>query len=70
MNHYPTSTYVIFFLVTFAFVSLTFGDTDSSRVSELVRQLGDDDYYVRQFAQDELLKIGSAAFDEVRAAAT
>lgn len=36
--------------------------------AELVRQLGDKDYYVRQRAQDALVKIGIDAFYEVKAA--
>lgn len=38
------------------------------RISRLIEQLGDEDYFVRQRAQEELAKIGFAAFDALGAA--
>lgn len=41
----------------------------TQRVRQLVKQLGDNDYNVRQRAQDELAKLGFAAFDLLSEAA-
>ncbi len=39
-----------------------------SHAAKLVRQLGDEDYYVRQQAQEELIKLGIEAFDDISTA--
>ena len=38
------------------------------QINRLIRQLGDDDYYVRQHAQEELAHLGVDAFDALSAA--
>ena len=38
------------------------------QIAKLIRQLGDNDYYVRQRAQDELARMGFDAFDALSAA--
>ena len=35
----------------------------AEQINRLVRQLGDNDYFVREHAQDELAKLGVDAFD-------
>ncbi len=40
----------------------------AEQINRLIRQLGDDDYFVRQQAQDELAKLGVDAFDALSAA--
>jgi len=45
-------------------------DLLEKRIDQLVAQLGDEDYYVRRHAQDELLKLGFEAFDALTAAET
>ena len=42
----------------------------AEHIQKLVRQLGDNDYFVRQGAQDELARLGFQAFDAVNAATT
>jgi tetratricopeptide (TPR) repeat protein len=42
----------------------------TQRTSELIKQLGDKDYHVRQRAQDELARLGFDAFDAVSEATT
>ncbi len=44
--------------------------TSKDRIDELIRQLGDDDYYVRRQAQEKLSRLGFEAFDALSAAAT
>ncbi|MCG2682318.1 MAG: hypothetical protein L6306_01745 [Planctomycetales bacterium] len=45
-------------------------EADSAqRIDELIRQLGDEDYYVRKRAQEELGRLGFEAFDALDAAA-
>lgn len=38
------------------------------RIARLIQQLGDDDYFVRERAQEELAQIGTEAFDSLSAA--
>ena len=38
------------------------------RIARLIKQLGDDDYFVRERAQEELAQIGTEAFDSLSAA--
>jgi tetratricopeptide (TPR) repeat protein len=42
----------------------------SERVAKLIRQLGDNDYFVRQRAEDELAQYGFEVFDAINAATT
>lgn len=44
------------------------GDAQDKRVEQLIQQLGDKDYFVRQRAQIELAKLGFEAFDALTAA--
>ncbi len=43
-------------------------DAQQRRISELIRQLGDEQYPVRQQAQEDLSKLGAEAFDALVAA--
>ena len=42
----------------------------AGQIDKLIEQLGDEDYYVRQRAQDELARLGFEAFDDLTAATT
>lgn len=46
----------------------TDGNQSAQRVAQLVEQLGDDDYFVRERAQAELAKLGFQAFEALSAA--
>ena len=53
-----------------AVLPLTAGEAESelTPAARLVQQLGSDDYYARQNAQNELIKMGADAYEEVREA--
>jgi len=44
--------------------------TSTDRIAALIKQLGDKDYFVRQKAQEEIARLGFAAFDALNAATT
>ncbi len=46
------------------------GPVSVERTSKLIKQLGDNDYFVRQRAQEELARLGFEAFDALGAATT
>jgi tetratricopeptide (TPR) repeat protein len=69
INRQKTLYSLVLVLIIISAAGHSLRAADDPPISNLIDQLGDKDYYVRQHAQDELSRLGFEAFDALSAAA-